>query len=320
MHLHWRVIHHLVRNSDPSTVQRSLETAQKTSHSLISVYSGRFTTIQLGCLALEKEVFVIITTLDNMHFFTATACALDFSTDNNNSIFLLEPFLLIADLSQSSTRKVLWWALQLISYTYTCFHANGFDNVWAYMLTSWSAPKIVRQLIKIPPLSTSQNESFWRPSVEEIAQMQKNHSRTQYENLKLCDGLWKTSSNAMRIPEEVEDLQVCLCIIVHTGWPTHRGEEPTMYVLHQNFEWQTLWKDVHAPVESRIHSLSTNTGEKVSHLLRAELHGITASNIYPILLYRKFSKQKPKQAHFPASWWPYWLQMITCNIRNTRRQ
>ena len=55
----------------------------------------------------------------------------DLYTDHNNLIFLFDPLSVVADMSQTTLRKVLRWAVRLSLYQYTCFHITGEDNVWA---------------------------------------------------------------------------------------------------------------------------------------------------------------------------------------------
>eukprot|EP00178_Gracilaria_changii_P000257 TRINITY_DN1027_c0_g1_i1.p2 TRINITY_DN1027_c0_g1~~TRINITY_DN1027_c0_g1_i1.p2 ORF type:complete len:1106 (+),score=114.18 TRINITY_DN1027_c0_g1_i1:5972-9289(+) len=248
-------------------------------HSRLSFCSGRFNSTQLEWSTLEKEAFAIMATVDRMHWLAATAAGFDLFTDHNNLIFLFDPLSLVPDLSQSSTRKVLRWAVRLSAYSYTCFHINGLDNVWADMLTRWSAPKTVRRLVMITLLPTSHNEAFCWPSTNEIAQLQQTHSATRPANLTLRDGLWKTPSNAIWIPKEVEDLQLRLCIIAHTGPAGHRGREATRKALHHHFDWKTLRQDVYAFVKACIHCLSTTGGEKVPRPFGPALHGTTANDL-----------------------------------------
>lgn len=70
----------------------------------------------MGWATLETEGFGILDTLDRMHWLAATAAGIDLFTDHNNLVFLFDPSSLLADMSKSSIRKALQWAVQLRAY------------------------------------------------------------------------------------------------------------------------------------------------------------------------------------------------------------
>lgn len=114
-------------------------------------------------------------TLDRMHWILATPCGFDLFTDHNNLIFIFDPLSIVPDLSQSSLKKVLLWAVRMSIYNYTCVHISGEDNVWADLLGRWSAPKTIRRLIHLPVLPSSSSEEFVWPSRSEIADTQQQY-------------------------------------------------------------------------------------------------------------------------------------------------
>lgn len=59
-----------------------------------------------------------IATTERMHWLLSTDRGFDLFTDYNNLFFLFDPTAVIADLSQTTTRKVLRWALRLSVYNY----------------------------------------------------------------------------------------------------------------------------------------------------------------------------------------------------------
>lgn len=73
-------------------------------------------------------------TVDRMHWLLATPDGFDLFTDHHNLIFLFDPLTVLLDLSQTSLRKVLYWAKHLSAYNYTCVHSQGVDSVWADLL------------------------------------------------------------------------------------------------------------------------------------------------------------------------------------------
>lgn len=98
-------------------------------HSYLAFCSGLSYTTQLGWSLMEKEAFVIMATLERMHWLLGTSFGFELYTDHNNLIFILDPLSSIPDLSQPSVRKVLRWALKVSAYNYTCFHIKVEDNV-----------------------------------------------------------------------------------------------------------------------------------------------------------------------------------------------
>ena len=104
---------------------------EKQRHEPLAFLSGRFNSVQFGWSILEKEAYAILATLDRMYWIAATPDGFDLVTDHNNLIFLFDPLSVMPDMTQTSLRKVLRWAVRLSVYNYTCFHIKGTDNVWA---------------------------------------------------------------------------------------------------------------------------------------------------------------------------------------------
>lgn len=130
-------------------------------HSTLAFLSGRFDTTKLGWSILEKEAYAVLATLERMHSLVTTPDGFDLYTDHNNLIFLFDPLTVVPDLSQTSLRKVLRWAVRLSIYRYTFFHIKGEDNVWADLLTRWSSSiPTIRRLVNIPKLPSACAEDF----------------------------------------------------------------------------------------------------------------------------------------------------------------
>lgn len=72
-----------------------------------------------------------MSTIDGMHWLSATPSGFNLYIDHNNLIFLFDPLAVVDDMSQSSLRKVLRWAVNLSVYNYTCYHIKVEDNIWA---------------------------------------------------------------------------------------------------------------------------------------------------------------------------------------------
>jgi len=249
-------------------------------HSPIAFLSGRFDKTQLGWSVLEKEAFAVMNTLDRMHWIVATPDGFDLYTDHNNLIFLFDPLAVVPDMSQTSLRKVLRWAVKLSVYRYTCYHIKGADNVWADLLTRWShAPDIVRRLVHIPELPSSCRDDFEWPTPSTIALVQEQHKSVRPTGVILKDELWTYPDTAVWVPDDASDLQLRLCIIAHTGPAGHRGREATSRALRSYFKWSTVSEDVSTFVRACIHCLSTLGGEKIPRPFGPSVHGTKPNDL-----------------------------------------
>ena len=246
-------------------------------HQPLCFLSGHFQGSSFGWSTLEKEASAIMSTIERMHWLLATPDGFDLHTDHHNLIFIFDPTAVANDLSQSSLRKVLRWAVRLSAYNYTCVHIPGADNVWADLLTRWSAPTVVRRLVQVPELPSSSSDDFDWPSLQEIAIAQAENDDSRPSNLVLVDDIWRNPSQAIWIPDDSTDLQLRLCIVAHTGPSGHRGVRSTTSVLRQNFFWSTLTEDVKTFIATCIHCVSTVGGEKVPRPFGPAFHG-TAPN------------------------------------------
>jgi hypothetical protein len=85
-------------------------------------------------------------TVQRMHWILTTPDGIDLFTDHQNLIFLFDPLAVVPDLSQTTLRKVLRWAVKLSTYNYTWVHIKGTDNAWADLLGRWPAPGTIRRL------------------------------------------------------------------------------------------------------------------------------------------------------------------------------
>jgi len=248
-------------------------------HSPLAFLSGRFSSTQLGWSTLEKEAYAVLASLQRMHWLAATPNGFDLYTDHNNLIFLFDPLSVVPDLSQTTLRKVLRWAVWLSMYNYTCFHIRGTDNVWADLLGRWSAPVVVRRLIRIPELPSSSADDFDWPTATVIAEAQSTTDTERPKNLRLTDDLWRNPIRAIWIPDTATELQLRLCIIAHTGPSGHRGPSTTETVLRKYYFWSTMTTDVRSFVRACIHCLSTTGGGKIPRPFGPSVHGTKANDL-----------------------------------------
>ena len=194
-------------------------------HDPLAFLSGRFNATQLGWSILEKEAYAILATLERMHWIAATPSGFDLYTDHNNLIFLFDPLSVVPDLSQTTLRKVLRWAVRLSIYNYTCFHIKGTDNVWADLLGRWSAPCYRTEISSYPGtsilfcgrLSNGLPLRSFLPLKQTAASIRCHRTLVQVE--------WhfgKIPNGAIWIPDSDSDLQLRLCVIAHTGPSGHQ--------------------------------------------------------------------------------------------------
>lgn len=108
---------------------------QEKRHQPLALLSGRLYKQQLQWCTLEREAYVVLATLERMHWLVATSAGFDLCTDHNNFIFLFDRISVIPDLSQSTLRKVFCCAVHLTLYKYTCFYIKAEYNVWADLLS-----------------------------------------------------------------------------------------------------------------------------------------------------------------------------------------
>lgn len=248
-------------------------------HEPLAFLSGRFNSVQSGWAILEKEAYAILATLARMHWTVATPDGFDLFTDHNNLIFLFDPLSVMPDMTQTTLRKVLRWAVRLSVYSYTCFHIKGPDNVWADLLGRWSAPPLLRRLIRIPELPSSSATDFDWPTSTEVADEQSKAEDEQPPDLELSDGLWRNPSGSVWIPDRCSDLQIRLCIIAHTGPAGHRGRDATERVMRKYYFWSTMTTDIRTFVQACIHCLSTIGGGKVPRPFGPAVHGTSPNDL-----------------------------------------
>lgn len=249
-------------------------------HEPLPFFSGHFGRSKLRWSTLEKEAYAIMATVERMHWLLATGHGFDLYTDHNNLIFLFNPAAVVADLSQTTLRKVLRWAVRLSAYNYTCVHIPGSDNVWADIISRWSAPSLVRRLVTVPVLPSSSDSEFEWPSSEQLLSHQKrNVDSRPAEVTEGSDGLSHYPDGAIWIPSSSDDLQLRLCIIAHTGPSGHRALEPTKSALRDRFFWPTLSVDIDMFVKSCIHCLSTTGGRRVPRPFGPAVHGTRPNDL-----------------------------------------
>jgi transposase InsO family protein len=248
-------------------------------HQPLAFLSGRFNATQLGWSVLEKEAFAVLASLERMHWLAATPDGFDLSTDHNNLVFIFDPLSIVPDMSQTTLRKVLRWAVRLSTYNYTCLHIKGTDNVWADLLGRWSAPATIRRLIRIPELPSSSDPDFEWPSLDSLADAQQTYAAIRPPGLSQSHAVLRNPEGAIWIPDPASDLQLRLCVIAHTGPSGHRGQAVTESALRQHYYWSTMSADVRSFVRACIHCLSTVGGGKIPRPYGPSVHGTSPNDL-----------------------------------------
>lgn len=125
-------------------------------------------------------------------------------TDCNNLVFLFDPISFSADLLQTTLQKVLRLTVKLSAYSYTCIHEPGTDNVLADLLGPWTAPRVLRCLVSVPVLSSSNVPDFDCPKLNDLAASRHTDELDRKEGLSLNgSGLFVGKSRAIWIPVNV---------------------------------------------------------------------------------------------------------------------
>ena len=220
----------------------------------------------------------MLASLERMHWLAATPNGFDLYTDHNNPIFLFDRLSVVSDLSQTTLRKFLRWAVRLSMYNYTCFHIKGADNVWAILLGGWSFTPIIRRLVRIPELPSSSASGFEWITLEEIYQTQTDSENQRPGNLVKVADVWRNEEGSIWVPDTVSDLQLRLCIIAHTGPSGRRGASSTESVLGAHYFWSMMASDLRSFVRACIYCLSTVGGGKIPRPFFPSVHG-TAPNV-----------------------------------------
>lgn len=87
--------------------------------------------------------------VDLIHWLLATDRGFDLFTDSKSLVFLFDPTAVVADLSQTTVRKVLRWAVRPSAYTCTCVQITGKDSVWADLISRWTLLPLLRRIVSI---------------------------------------------------------------------------------------------------------------------------------------------------------------------------
>lgn len=219
-------------------------------------------------------------TLDRMKWLLADPCGFDLHTDHNKLIYIFDPTSAVTDISQTTIRKVLRWAVRLSVYNYTCIHIKGPDNVWGDLLGRWSTtPSTIRHLVHILELPSSSAKDFEWPTGEELHKIQHTRAKRPSDLVQGDDGIWKTEKSSVWIPADAADFQLRLCVIAHTGPAGHRARTATLQAIQKEFFWRYMEEDVHKFVRGCIHCISTTGGGSMPRPYGPSFHGTKPNDL-----------------------------------------
>lgn len=103
-------------------------------------------------------------TVRRIHWLIATNDGLNPFTDHRNLIFHFDPLAVVTNLSQTTLRKVLRWAVRLSAYNYTCVHIHGIKNDWVDLLSRCVVLNVVIRLVRVPVLPSFSSPEFEWPT------------------------------------------------------------------------------------------------------------------------------------------------------------
>lgn len=259
MDLNWRFRHGLAWNSNPNPTLRPPQKAKTTGtqrYSPLSFCSGSFNKTRRMVYFRERSGFHH----DFCGFQELPSCWRPSFRPFNASKQHHFPFR--PTVLETRSKRIL----ERNSYSYICFHISGLDNVWADVINRW---KQLADLSKYNHCEHRCIEKIYWPPAKEEAQLQQMYSNFRPQNMKLCDGLWKTSHRAIWVPDEAKGLQLRLFVIPHTSATVYKSRKATRNSLHQQFEWKTLLQDFHAFLNAFI-TAYPQLGVKMSLVLSAQ--------------------------------------------------
>lgn len=85
----------------------------KQEHEPLAFHSGRFAKTQVGWSTLEKEAFAVMASIECSHWLSSSTDGYNLFTYHNNLIFIFDLLVVMPDIGQATTRKVLHWAIRL---------------------------------------------------------------------------------------------------------------------------------------------------------------------------------------------------------------
>lgn len=108
-----------------------------------------------------RKINLLLYGFSTMHACISGLAALfDNYNEHNNLFSMIYLLSSVPDLSQTSARKFLCWAVCLSLYSYICFHISKTEKIKGGIIGHWVAPRIAVQLWQVPKPSHLIASSF----------------------------------------------------------------------------------------------------------------------------------------------------------------
>ncbi|POM67010.1 Hypothetical protein PHPALM_17050 [Phytophthora palmivora] len=222
-------------------------------HKLLTCLSGTFSGAQLNWTVLEKEAYPIVVACDKLDYLLLN---------------LIHVFVPHTSVKKHIKRKLLRWALKLMSFRYIIEHVDGVSNVWVDMLSRWAGqPTTTVKLKRLTRRRGSKRqtssterasqvlrplgqEGFTWPTLEEFRTVQRQHQapagavRDKTDVLRVDQRIW--------VPRDCSNLTQGLLMIAHCGAQGHRGEQAMVNHLRRLFHIPGMRNVVHTFVSARV--------------------------------------------------------------------
>lgn len=209
-------------------------------------------------------------------------------SDHRNLLFVFCPTLLLALPRRHKVMIVQRWAVYLSQFGYQIEHVNGENSVMPDVMTRWlhgyeengAAVKCVSHLLMkhdIFPSSTDRTLEW--PHISDLRKAQNTYN----ENVpkfasKGASGI-VLFHYKMWVPEDSEDLHLCILITEHCGNSGHRGAESAASIIHKNYTWSTIDEDAITFVAHYIHCILAKSGKKNPRPLSVTLHTTMSNDV-----------------------------------------
>lgn len=190
-------------------------------------------------------------TVELMHWIVATPNGLTYSRTIKRLCFSLTLSRTYPIYRRHPYERFFDWVF-VSARTIKSVHIKGFENVFADLLGSWSAPACIRLIVQIMVLLSSFADEFEWPS---SLLFRSNFNRPSFRtpnNLVLFGGLFENPDSTFWILEDSDKLKLRLCIIAHTAPTGHRGLKFTNSSLQLSFclvdhhgRYSDLWPLLH---------------------------------------------------------------------------
>lgn len=132
-----------------------------------------------------------------------------------------------------------------------------------------------------PGLTNNVTKKFVWPTATEFLALQENNRESCPPSL-ICnenDSLRRDAGRRICIPDVVDDMELHLCVIAHTGPSGNRGNRSSLRTFRSHLTGPTDLDDMSTFVKSGVHCLSAVGGGKELRLLGPAFHGTKPNNL-----------------------------------------